>query len=48
MGQSTEFAARVMMKLAKPKLDAALALRISGPDRPVSDKQEGEILKDRL
>ena len=48
MGQSTEFAARVMMKLAKPKLDAALALRISGPDRPVSDKQEGEILKDQL
>ena len=37
-----------MMKLAKPKLDAALALRISGPDRPVSDKQEGEILKDQL
>jgi tetratricopeptide (TPR) repeat protein len=48
MGLATEFAAQVMMKLAKPKLDAALALRISGPDRPVSDKQEGEILKDQL
>lgn len=48
MGKATEFAARVMMKLAKPKLDAALALRISGPDRAVTDKKEAEILKDQL
>ena len=48
MGLATEFAARVMMMLAKPKLDAALALKISGPDRPVNDKKEAEILKDQL
>ena len=48
MGLATEFAAQVMMKLAKPELDAALALQISGPDRPVSDKQETKILTDQL
>jgi len=48
MGLATEFAARVMMMLAKPKLDAALALSISGPDRPVTDKKEAEILKNQL
>lgn len=48
MGLATEFAAQVMMKLAKPELDAALALQISGPDRPVNDKQEAKILTDQL
>ena len=48
MGLATEFAAQVMMKLAKPKLDAALALRISGPDRPMTDVKEAEVLKDQL
>ncbi len=48
MGLATEFAAQVMMKLAKPKLEAALALDISGPDRPVNTKKETEILTGQL
>jgi hypothetical protein len=45
---ATEFVAQIMMKLARPQLDKALALSISGPDRPMSDKKETEVLKNQL
>ena len=45
---ATEFVAQIMMKQARPRLDKAMALSISGPDRPVNDKKEGEILKEQL
>ena len=48
MGLATEFVAQVMMKLAQPKLDAALALTISGPDRPVNQDKETEIVTNQL
>lgn len=45
---ATEFVAQIMMKQARPQLEKAMALSISGPDRPVNDKKEAEILKNQL
>jgi len=45
---ATEFVAQIMMKLARPQLDKALALSISGPDRPMTGKKETEVLKNQL
>jgi TolA-binding protein len=45
---ATEFVAQIMMKLARPQLERALALSISGPDRPMTGKKETEVLKNQL
>jgi tetratricopeptide (TPR) repeat protein len=48
MEAATEFAARVMLKLARPQLESTLALKIDGPKSKVNAKKEGEVLKAQL
>ncbi|MAY80929.1 MAG: hypothetical protein CL930_09125 [Deltaproteobacteria bacterium] len=45
---ATEFTAQTMAKLARPELNAAMALKINGPDRPLPPAKEGEVLKKQL